>query len=947
MVRAVALLLTMVTGFTALVYQVAWQRFMAALLGSHSEAVAVVLGIFLGGLSYGYGLFGKLSRGWSATGGSGGRARLLRTYGLIEAGIGAWALLFPWLFELARSASFRLSASSDAVAFVVDVLLTVLLIGAPAVLMGATIPLLTQALARDPADATRLHALVYATNTAGAVGGALAAGFAIVPRMGLRGAVWSMALLNVAAGLAFVALARRQRGAAAAVDRAEAGNAPASFPAWAAVAACSGFALMALQTSVNRIAGFSVGSSPFTFSMVVALFVLGIAAGSFGVSALSRVPRWLLPLSQWMLALCFILLYLWVPDAPYWAYVVRSTVEGQASMFYAYYFKIFLALGAVLIVPLALSGATLPLLFDRLRGDMGRLGRVAGRLYRWNTVGSLLGALLGGYLLLLWLDLHQVYRAALLALLAAAALVTWLSKPGPRSLAAALGLGLAGAIAVVLLPAWDTDRLTAGLFRGAAHVDAIEGPEAFYAGFFKPLRDLERVAFYEDGPVASIAALQDRGAKGVTRSIVTNGKSDSGIPVDNLTTGMLAWLPAMLSRDCETAFVIGLGTGYTAGGLASLESIREVQVAEISRGVIHAAPIFEPYNFGALGNAKTRILRGDAFRVLQRSRGRFDIITSEPSNPWVDGVEQLYSLEFFKTVRSKLAPGGVFVQWLHTYEIDEATLSLALNTFRTAFDNNAVWYGKGVDLLLVGFEEPAPALDLDRLRQRWRRADIREAFGRLGIDSLPRLLAHEWLPQGVVREMELTSGLHTILHPKLNHSAARAFFAGSQAALPPSVNADAARAGAEHSLVRRYRAAQGGRLSTDDRRAIIDETCSQLPGLCATLFAQWEHEEPDSPALARSLELARGEYPQADLSSNTLFRLRTLFDERMTAELPGEFDFARRVREAFVGRYHHAAPFDADALHGPWNRCTDDPRCADELARVRDTGVRLPHPATP
>lgn len=938
MIRAVALFLTVLTGFTALVYQVAWQRFLAALLGSHSEATAVVLAIFLGGLSLGYGLFGKLSRRW---GRAGGRSRLIAIYGGVEAAIGVWALLFPWLFRLARSASVGLSASSDIVAFAADVLLTALLIGTPAVLMGATIPLLTQALARDLADATRLHSLVYASNTAGAVAGALAAGFVLVPRLGLRGAVWSMAALNLAAGLAFLGLARRQPADAGPGTSDDATPAPAAFPAWVAVAACSGFALMTLQTTVNRLAAFSMGSSPFTFAMVVALFVLGIATGSFAVSSLRRVPRWLLPASQWTLAAGFLALYLAVPDAPYWAYVIRASFRSDPTSFYPYHGAIFLALGAVLIVPLALSGATLPLLFDRLRRDAGRLGRLAGRLYAWNTVGSLLGALLGGYLLLLWLDLSQIYRLAVLVLLAGATLVTWLGAPRRRALV--LAPALAGAVVLALAPAWDANRLTAGLFRSRGPLSrSFAGPDDFYAEYLQSAEGLPRVAFYEDGPVASIAVVQSRGSDGVVRSILTNGKSDSAIPTDDLTTGMLALLPALLARDCERAFVIGLGTGYTAGGLASLESIREVRVAEIARGVIDAAPIFETDNGGAATHPKTRIVRGDAYRVLRRSEGRFDVITSEPSNPWVAGIELLYSREFFETVRAKLAPGGVFVQWLHTYEIDEPTLALALNTFRSVFPDSAVWYGKGVDLLFVGFQDEAPLPDLDRMRRRWARADFRRAFGRFGIESFAQLLAHEWLPLGVVRKMELPSEVHTILRPTLNDRAARAFFVGAQATLPPSYTSAAASAGARQSLIRRYRAAQGGRLSVADRRAILWETCRELPGLCPTLFAQWQHEEPDSPELADNLELARRQFAAADLSFNTLFRLTTLFDERLTAVLPGEFDFARRVYESFTQRYHHAAPFDAGALHGPWTRCADDPRCAAELPRIRDIGVDLP-----
>ncbi|MEE8476634.1 MAG: spermidine synthase, partial [Myxococcota bacterium] len=206
MTRWVALLLTGVTGFSGLVYEVAWQKVLATLLGSHSEATAAVLGLFLGGLALGYAGFGRLSQ--RRVLGS-GRPRLLALYGGVEVAIGLWALLFPALFRGVQALSLALPASSPALGFALDIALSALLIGPPAVLMGATIPLLTQALARSLADATRFHAFVYACNTVGAFAGALAAGFWLIPSLGLVGVLRVAAVLNLGAGAIFVLLDRR------------------------------------------------------------------------------------------------------------------------------------------------------------------------------------------------------------------------------------------------------------------------------------------------------------------------------------------------------------------------------------------------------------------------------------------------------------------------------------------------------------------------------------------------------------------------------------------------------------------------------------------------------------------------------------------------------------------------------------------------------------------
>ena len=191
MLRWVVLALTAVTGSPGLAYEVTWQRYLGILLGAHSEATAAVLGLFLGGLSLGYFALGALARALVARGRQSGRpAPLLAVYGAIEAAIGVWSLLFPVAVPARARASVWLPTGDGALAFAVDVALAALLIVPPAMLMGATIPILTQALARNLADATRVHALVYAANTAGAFAGALATGFVLIRWLGLEGVLY-------------------------------------------------------------------------------------------------------------------------------------------------------------------------------------------------------------------------------------------------------------------------------------------------------------------------------------------------------------------------------------------------------------------------------------------------------------------------------------------------------------------------------------------------------------------------------------------------------------------------------------------------------------------------------------------------------------------------------------------------------------------------------------
>ena len=945
MVRVLALQLTLLTGFAGLVYEVTWQRYLATLLGSHSEATAVVLGIFLGGLATGYAVFGAWTRGRQARAAESGRpAGLLLVYGGVEAAIGAWALAFPFLFDGIRRLSLGLPQPAGGAAFALDACLAALLIGPPTVLMGATIPLLTQALSRGVSDATRCHALVYGLNTAGAFVGALAAGFWLLPSLGLVGVLRAMGTLNLLVGAGFVALDRMAGSAVPPrVEKrpAEVGD----LRLLAAAALCVGFAMMTLQTTLIRLGGLSLGSSPFTFSMVVAVFVLCIALGSLGVSALRRVSGQMLVANLWALLVMLALLYTQLDGSPYGAHLLRSFFRDQTAGFYPYQLAVFLSLLVILAPPVVLSGATLPLLFHVLRGEADALGRVAGRLYAWNTLGSLLGAMIGGYAALYWLDLHHVFRLALGALAVAAVLVSVAIARVPR--VAAAGLLATTALAIALLGAWSPHRLASGVFRIRRPAPATyAGPRSFFQRYGP-----NQIVFYDDDPVSSVAVKRRMLPDGrVDTGLITNGKGDGSLVHDYITMSLAALVPALLAEKLERVFVIGWGTGVSVGELASLKPVREVVVAEISPAVVRTAPFFAEGNLDAANNPKVRIVIGDAYRTLQRTEGTFDVIVSEPSNPWVLGVEMLYSRDFLGAARDRLAHGGVHLQWFHLYEIDDETVRMVLRTYASVFDRVSVWYGTGVDLLIVGHRAGASPVDIDRLVERAAEPEFAAALERSGIHGLSGLLAHELLPAGVVRALELEGTLHTLLRPRLGHRAARAFFAGGRGHLPPSARDRAARLGAENSLLQRYMAREGGTLSEDDHAAFTTEVCRHRPLECVTALAWWTRARPDAERdVERRASVEAAIRTDPVLSRNArldrLDRVKRLFDKQPPSDYDGDSLLrAKRTTDLFYAHYHHAAPFPRSHLESVWRDCESDAERLDacRTARQRAEGVLGP-----
>ena len=926
MTRFTAIALTVLTGFSGLVYEVTWQKYLATLLGSQGEATAAILAIFLGGLSAGYAVFGKATRRLVARARQRQQSpRLLLFYGMIEAGIGLYALCFPLFFGVAQKLSLLIPLDSAGLAFTCDVLLSTLLIGPPSVLMGGTIPILTLGLAGSRERATRIHALIYGCNTAGAFVGALAAAFVLIPRLGLHGVLFAMGALNIAAGFVFALLdcfgervspdlEYETPGAKHSIDR---------LGVYAAIALLTGFAMMALQTTFNRIGALSFGASHFTFAIIVSVFVFCIALGSLAVSFFRNISRSAIVITQWVLVAFLFALYSQVENAPYWAHTIRTVFQDIEQAFFPYYAASFACIFLILLIPIGLSGALLPLLFHHLRGEAEDLGSVAGRLYSWNAVGSLLGALFGGYVLLFWLDLHQIYRIALAALVLQATLLTALvfRSLKRKIVAAVLVFGLTG---LLLLPQWSPVRLSAGLFRERAALEnSFVGPDAHFSS-----ENPDKIVAYNDGPTATVTVRDmAKGDQDPNLSLYVNGKSEGNLNYDYATTSLLALIPALMVEKLERCFVIGFGTGITVGELAALESVQEVDVAEISRAVITVAPLFDRGNLAASKNPKVTIRRGDAYRTLMRASGTYDVIVSEPSNPWVTGVEMLFSVEFLEAARSRLSNGGVYAQWMHLYELDTETIELVLRNYAAVFPHVSIWITQTFDILLIGFDEPESALDVAALEERFERPDFSAGLKRAGVKTFPALLARELVPLGVLHASELEGPLHTLAHPRLSDLAARAFFAGNDAKLPKLLTREAEEVGSQNSLLRRYAGYGNGALREEILEIAVRATCDLgLVEKCATLVAYWRRTNPKSERRSSMLSggLRSGVGRANPLSDGTLATIGALFGGRPLKDLQGPSSLlrAKRVSALYANHYHHPVPFDRKVLRDVWGNCS-------------------------
>jgi len=475
--------------------------------------------------------------------------------------------------------------------------------------------------------------------------------------------------------------------------------------------------------------------------------------------------------------------------------------------------------------------------------------------------------------------------------------------------------------AIAWIPAWPVERLTPGTFRLRAAVPwSFLGIEKFFER-----RVTADIIFYDDDPTSSVA-VDAPSRRPENRALYVNGKSEGALESDYPTMALAALIPALIAESHARAFVVGLGTGVTAGELATLEGTREVTVAEISRGVIDANPLFASANHGGAANPRVEVIRGDAYRTLLRSHERFDVIASEPSNPWVAGVEMLYTREFLEAVRSRLTPGGVFGQWFHVYETDRDVVNLILRTYASVFPHVSVWYTGGPDLLLLGMDRTDRALDVRALEARFEQPDFRAGFDRVEIESFPQLLTHELVPLGVLHAEKLEGPIHTVRHPLLSDLAARAFFLGGPvASIDPHVSANHRRVARSHSLLRRY-VGDVEVLPEEISELAAREACRfKRVEDCATWIARWAVDHPDSHGWRSTLSsLRKGPRARAPhLSSRRIERLRAFFEGRFVPsdDAPSPLEEARRVTNVFLKNYNHIVPFDRRVLDEVWDRC--------------------------
>ena len=734
------------SGATGLIYEVLWARLLGLVFGATTLAVSTVLAAFMGGLALGSAFASRYGPRL---------VRPLRVYGLLEIVIAIYALLVPMLFHAVDRVYPIIWQQFHPGYFAFSVwrfLLSSLLLLIPTTLMGATLPVLSQAIVHshgpDASSVTRL----YACNLAGAILGTLMAGFVLLPTLGIKTTIVVAAGLNVLVGaiaiLAEQNSSKQQKRLRQVV--AESATAPVktinghSF--WMAAAAVSGFVTISTQVAWTRLLTMVIGSSTYAFSLVVSLFLIGLAGGAWIVGR-AKFTAWLrraVLLTELLTALSlFLSLFVvnWIP-----VLLVSLGLRLSVTSWFGLLALQILCAGVLILLPSILMGMVMPLVLMWASSNTKSAVALVGRTYAVNTVGAIGGAFVTGFILIprTSTKFTLLFAAALCLIVGGWAYET--PKVDPASSAApalkrAGAIGLTAVAVLILLifaPRLNLADLSIGAYDSLIRLLA-QTREGVTQGSANQARDAHKLLMFEEGTTSTVSVREDEG----TISMAINGRTNASDSVFDMPTQvMLAQIPILIAPHPARGLVIGFATGVSVG--AMLQSpIESVTCVELERATIAGSRFFEHVNNKPLLDQRVKLVIDDARTYLRITPERYDIIASEPSHPWVPGVANLFTREFFQIGRESLSEDGVFVQWLQIYQLSTDSMRSVLATYKSVFPHVMVFRvggaSKGKDLILVGSNKP---LNLDRLAERMNDRRVSGELRRVNVNSVEEF--KEW-----------------------------------------------------------------------------------------------------------------------------------------------------------------------------------------------------------
>lgn len=763
---ALVALLFFVSGAAGLMYEIVWNRLLTRRMGGTAYSLATILTVFMGGLALGSWLGGKLSR----------RLRNpVRVYGACEVAIGLYCLALPAALVALKAVTgplYRNHYSSLPLFNLAQFAILGAAILVPVALMGATLPIIAAHVSRGRAGVSGAVGWAYGVNTLGAFVGCAIAGLVLAPHVGIARTNAIAASLSIGAGLVALVVGRRTEGPAPAPplppppttpptkrsrrpravraaparwrqDHVE--RRPIPIPVLLAGFGLSGFAAMTYQVAWTRIFGLSIGSATYAFTLIVGAFILGLALGSAVIGRLGDRPG---VSTRLLVAVQVALALLGAATLP-----LLGELPLRIAQTIARYSDDFLRLQAaefgsifLLVLPSTfLMGGLLPLVCRELAlSRRGRptedLGAIVGRAYASNTVGTILGSFAAGFLLIPFIGMRGAIVAAVgtNAVVAAAFILTGSSRTIASRVAGAVVALVAPLMIALGMPLWDRAVMTSAPYVYGA--DAVQATDGTRAGVRDLIGRAIRVIHYAEGAAATVTVTERADANGSTeRFLNVAGKRDAS--QFDPTQALLAHLPLTIHPDPRRALIIGLGSGGTLASALRHASLERVDCVEISPEVRDAAVRFFDRR-AVVSDPRVSMIIGDGRLHLTLTDRTYDVIVSQPSNPWMIGASSLFTRNAFELMRARLNPGGVVCVWMQGSHVSPESVRTLVATFRAVFPRMDLWQSRvPSDFLLTGYADPL-TVDPSRIRSRLAEAGVGADLASFAIVDEADFLGH-------------------------------------------------------------------------------------------------------------------------------------------------------------------------------------------------------------
>lgn len=686
------------SGGAALMYEVLWNRSFMTLTGSTTLAVSSVLAAFLGGLALGSLFMGKLMNPRNPK----------RVYGIVEGLIATYALLLQVALPKAGSAIYAALwphlNGHDFAQTLFHLALGLIFLGPGAFLIGSTFPLLVAMM--GPSQTPEKVATLYAVNAFGGVLGALLAGFGTLPHSGMKLTLLVAVFLNLSSALlgqlsVVPGLTLKKRPPLSEyIVRSSRSCLPSGGRTLILVLlVLSGMNALGLEVVWTRLLLLLTGSSTYAFALLTAVAILGIGLGSGCASRLAgrlRAPRLVMAhLEMGILLSCLAALALFqkLPDIFLewlgtlgFTYLNTLVADGIAALL-------------ILLPTFFLFGFLFPVSVELLRDEGGEVEHSSAIVYAALGFGNMLGAMVTPAFLIPQFGLQKTVEGLGLIALGIAIVLALGLRESPQKRMGTLIAGGAISLLLFLLPPWQPLLMTAGIYREApVYWNLLKEGVSLHQ-----ILDSYRLRYYKEGRQTTVSVVERPGlAKTPYQFLAVDGKVDASTGADLNTEILSGHIPLLLHPAPRRVLVIGLASGVTAGAVEQHASVRNLTVAEIEPAVVDAARTFQRVNHRALSDPRLRLVIDDGRHYLDITRKSFDVIISEPSNPWMSGPSRLFTREFFRTVKNRLTSHGLFAQWVPLYGLPPSLLKAEIRTFLGVFPHALLFQVAQGDLLLVG-----------------------------------------------------------------------------------------------------------------------------------------------------------------------------------------------------------------------------------------------------